>query len=90
MCNALLMSHVPLFRTPLFMRLVPLFFMGFVTFFFAHLFCSRARPEQQQIRPLLTKMTRKWRQRLRIASWSLAEKLISTPDTIEGAWLSSS
>ena len=28
-----------------------------------------ARPEQQQIRPLLTKMTQKWRQRLRIASW---------------------
>ena len=38
MCTALLMSRVPLFRTPLFMRLVPLFFMGFVTFLFAHLF----------------------------------------------------
>jgi uncharacterized membrane protein YeiB len=38
MCNALLMSHVPLFRTALFMRLVPLFFVGFVVFFFAHLF----------------------------------------------------
>jgi hypothetical protein len=38
MCNALLMSHVPLFRMPLFMRLVPLFFMGFVTLFFADLF----------------------------------------------------
>jgi hypothetical protein len=38
MCNALLMSHVPLFGTPLFMRLVPLFFMGSVTFFFALLF----------------------------------------------------
>ena len=37
MRNALLMSHVPLFGTPLFMRLVPLFFMGSVTFFFAHL-----------------------------------------------------
>ena len=38
MYDALLMSHVPLFGTPLFMRLVPLFFMGSVTFFFAHLF----------------------------------------------------
>ncbi len=38
MCNALLMSHVPLFRATHFMRLVPLFFMGFVAFFFAHLF----------------------------------------------------
>jgi hypothetical protein len=37
MYNALLMSHVPLFRTPLFMHLVFLFFMGFVMFFFAHL-----------------------------------------------------
>ena len=33
MGNALLMSYVSLF-----MRLVPLFFMGFVMFFFAHLF----------------------------------------------------
>lgn len=38
MCNTLLMSYVLLFRTPLFMRLVPLFFMGFVTLFLAHLF----------------------------------------------------
>ena len=37
MCTAFLMSHVPLFGTPLFMRHVSLFFMGFVTFFFAHL-----------------------------------------------------
>jgi hypothetical protein len=34
----LLMRLVPLFGTPLFMRLVPLFFMGSVTFFFALLF----------------------------------------------------
>ena len=38
MCNALLMDHVPLLRTLLFMRLVPLFFMGFVMFFLAHFF----------------------------------------------------
>ena len=38
MCNALLMSHVPCFGMPLFMRLMPLFCMGFVTFFFAHFF----------------------------------------------------
>jgi hypothetical protein len=38
MCNVFLMSHVPLFGTPLFIRLVSLFFMGFVTFFFAHFF----------------------------------------------------
>jgi hypothetical protein len=36
MCNAVLMSPVPLFGTPLFMRLVSLFVMGFVSFFFAH------------------------------------------------------
>jgi len=36
MCNAFLMSHVPLFGTPLFMRHVSLFFMGFVMFLFAH------------------------------------------------------
>ena len=33
MCNAFLMSHAPLL-----MRLVSLFFLGFVTFFFAHFF----------------------------------------------------
>ena len=38
MCNAFLMSHVPLFRTPLFMRLVSLFLMGVVTVFLAHFF----------------------------------------------------
>jgi hypothetical protein len=56
MCNALLMSHVPLFRTPLFMRLMPLFFMSFVTFFFAYFFSflmlvlsnSRYSPSQQK------------------------------------------
>jgi hypothetical protein len=38
MCNPVLMSHVPLFGTPLLMRLVSLFFMDFVTFFLAHFF----------------------------------------------------
>jgi hypothetical protein len=38
MCNAFLMNHMPFFGTPLFMRLVPLFLMGFVIFFFAHFF----------------------------------------------------
>jgi hypothetical protein len=38
MCNAFLMSHVPLFGTPLFMWLVSLFFTDFVSFFFALFF----------------------------------------------------